>query len=139
MNWGDLVSTLGLTGAIRMLASNCAYLKRDGDTLYFGLDSRSESLLTKQRKDALAGVVSKYFGESLVVDIAIVESSVQETVETPVQVEIRRADEKIEAARESLESDPNVQALKDMFGAELKNDSIELIDDPNNDGQGSTR
>ncbi len=139
MNWGDLVSTLGLSGAIRMLASNCAYLKRDGDTLYFGLDSRSASLLTKQRKDALAGAVSKHFGESLVIDITIVESSVHETVETPVQEEIRRADEKIEAARESLESDPNVQALKDMFGAELKNDSIELINDPNNDGQGSTR
>jgi DNA polymerase-3 subunit gamma/tau len=138
-DWSNLVATLGLTGAIRMLASNCAYLRRDGDTLFFGLDSRSESLLTKQRKDALAGVVSKYFGESLGIDIAIVESSVQKAIETPVQEEIRHADEKIEAARESLESDPNVQALKDMFGAELKSDSIELINESHNDGQGSTR
>ena len=38
-------------------------------------------------------------------------------------------DERLEAARESLEADPNVRALKDMFGAELNPDSIELVDD----------
>ena len=30
--------------------------------------------------------------------------------------------------RAKLEADPNVQALKDMFGAELKTDSIEILD-----------
>ena len=41
--------------------------------------------------------------------------------------EARRADEKMEAARASLESDPNVKALQDMFGAQLNTESIELI------------
>ena len=31
------------------------------------------------------------------------------------------------AARAAIESDPNVKAMKDMFGAELKVDSIEPI------------
>ena len=44
-----------------------------------------------------------------------------------MQVESRLADERLEAARQSLEADPNVQALKNMFGAELKADTIELI------------
>jgi len=48
--------------------------------------------------------------------------------ETPIQEQARRSDEKIEAARESLEADPNVKALKDMFGAELNQDSIEPLD-----------
>jgi hypothetical protein len=37
------------------------------------------------------------------------------------------------AARSALESDPNVQALKDLFGAELKPESIELIKPAAND------
>jgi len=37
------------------------------------------------------------------------------------------ADERLEEARQSLEADPNVKALKTMFGAELKTDTIELI------------
>jgi hypothetical protein len=32
-----------------------------------------------------------------------------------------------------LEADPNVQALKNMFDAELKTDSIELINPTQND------
>jgi len=53
-------------------------------------------------------------------------------VETPMQEETRLVDERIDAARKSLESDPNVQALKDMFDAELKTDSIELINPTQN-------
>jgi hypothetical protein len=45
-----------------------------------------------------------------------------------MQAQARRSDEKLEAARESLEADPNVKALRDLFGAELNPDSIELID-----------
>ena len=45
----------------------------------------------------------------------------------------RMADERLAAARESLESDPNVQALKTMFGAELRTDSIEPLDTTRSD------
>ena len=137
--WIDLIADLGLTGAVRMLASNCAFLKRDSNTLFFGLDPRSESLLTKQRKDSLASTVSQHLGEKLSIDISIVKASVDDSAETPVQEESRLADEKVAAARASLESDPNVQALKDMFGAELNADSIELINKSATDGQGNTQ
>ena len=138
-DWVQLIPALGLTGAIRMLASNCAFLRRDGNTLSFSLDPRSESLLTRQRKDMLANAVSSHFGEPLGIDISIAAPSAAESVETPVQEEHRLADEKIEAARVSLESDPNIQALKDMFGAEMKNDSIELLQPAESGGQGSSQ
>ena len=112
-----------LTGANKLLASNCAYLHRENATLYFNLDSRSQSLLTKSRQKALAAAVSDRFGEALRVKISISESA----PETPMQEEARRVDEKLEAARASLESDPNVKALQDMFGAQLNPESIELV------------
>jgi DNA polymerase-3 subunit gamma/tau len=128
-DWSVLVGQLGLTGAVRLLASNCAYLRRESNTVHLGLDPRSESLLTRQRKDKLTERLSAHFGEKLTVEIELGA----ETAETPVQEESRMADERMEAARQTLEADPNVQALKDMFDAELKTDSIELINPSQSD------
>ena len=122
-DWSQLVSSLGLSGAIRLLAGNCAYLRREENTVYLALDSRSESMLTKQRKDTLAKLLSEHFGERLTVDITLGG----ESTETPNQQETRLADERLEQARQTLEADPNVQSLKNMFGAELKTDTIEII------------
>ncbi|HWM28161.1 MAG TPA: DNA polymerase III subunit gamma/tau C-terminal domain-containing protein, partial [Woeseiaceae bacterium] len=129
-DWGRVISELPLSGANKLLAANCAYLHRKGDTVYLGLDRRSESLLTRSRQQAIADALTDKFGKRLRVEISLATSA-GDTVaaETPMQAEARRSDEKLEAARESLESDPNVKALRDMFGAELNPDSIELIDD----------
>jgi len=123
-DWPELVGRLDLNGANRLLAANCAYLGRSGSLVRLGLDKRSESLLTKRRQDALAEVLSSHFGESLRVEI---EVGVAEG-ETPMQVEARLGDEALQAARESLEADPNVRALQDMFGATLKPDTVRTID-----------
>ena len=128
-DWGQLVALLHLTGLVRELASNCVLEKRDGETVYFSLDPRSESLLTAARKQAIADALSRHFGEQLCVDISVSASA----GETPSQLQVRAADEQISAARASLESDPNVQTLKNMFGAELNPDSIELINPPQSD------
>lgn len=125
-DWSTLINELTLTGANKLLASNCAYLRRENDTLYFSLDSRSESLLTKSRQRALAAAVSDSFGEPLRVEIAISDKA----PDTPLQEKRRQDDEKIRAARASLESDPNVKAMQDMFGAELNPESIELVHRP---------
>ncbi|MEM8814994.1 MAG: DNA polymerase III subunit gamma/tau [Pseudomonadota bacterium] len=120
--WSAVLPALGLNGAARLLAGNCAYLKRNGDTVYLSLDQNFEAMLTRPRQDKLAEALSTHFGETLEVDIAVAKDG----PETPHQAENRLADENLEAARQSLESDPNVQALKSMFGAELKQDSIEI-------------
>ena len=122
-DWDNLIDALGLSGALRLLASNCAYTRRNGNTIELSLDPRNESMLTHSRKDALANKLSAHFGEQLGVDVKLGDT----VPETPVRKEARMADEKLEEARQSLESDPNVQTLKNMFGAELKPDTIEII------------
>ena len=84
-DWADLVKTLSLTGATKLLASNCAMLRRESNIIYLGLDSRSESLLTKQRQQALGEALSSHFSESLRVDISLGHAK----IETPVQEEVR--------------------------------------------------
>ena len=125
-NWQELVSELDLAGADRLLASSCAFLKRDGNTVFFSLDPGSESYLTRQRKESLAVALSRHYDETLTVDISIGKAE----VESPMQAESRQADERFEAERVKLESDPNVKTLKDMFGAELNTDSIKLNNPP---------
>ncbi len=134
-DWSVLIKELNLTGANKLLASNCAYLHRENHTLYFNLDSRSESLLTKSRQKALAAAVSERFGEPLRIQITVAKAA----PDTPIQEEARRVDEEMEAARASLESDPNVKALQDMFGAQLNPDSIELIHQASGETQASDK
>ena len=128
-DWSQLVTVLGLSGAVRLLASNCAFLRREGNTVHLGLDPRSDSLLTKARKKELAKRLSEHYGENLNVDIALGA----EQRETPVQQKARMSDERMEEARQTLEADPNVQAMKNMFGAEIKTETIELIESPQSD------
>jgi len=124
-DWADLIPKLGLSGLNGQLASNCAYMRREANTLFLSLDKRSESFLTKAREQALAESLCTFFGEKLRVDISI--SSVAEVAETPVQKNARQETEDLEAARAGLEADPNVKALKDMFGAELVAESVEHV------------
>jgi DNA polymerase-3 subunit gamma/tau len=128
-DWKALVAQLGLSGAERLLAASCALLRRENNTVFFSLDPGSESYLTRQRKESLAKTLSDHFGEPLVVDISIGKAE----VESPMQEESRQADERFAAEREKLEADPNVQALKSMFGAELSAESIKLNNPPQSD------
>ena len=124
-DWDKLIPALGLRGANRLLAANCAFLRRERNIVYLALDGRSDSLLTRARLDALAEALCRHYGEKLRVEIEVGKTQ----RETPVQKEKRLEAEEREAARAGLEADPNVRALKDMFGAELVPDSVELLQD----------
>ena len=126
-NWAELVKILPLVGVDKMLAKNCAFLRREENIVYLALDSRSKSYLTTPRKDAVAAALSEHFDEKLRIEITLDDCA----ADTPVQAEERRENEKRAAAATSLEADPNVKAMQEMFGAELNHDSIELIHNQN--------
>lgn len=130
-DWSELVERLDLKGATRLLAGNCAYLRRDGAIIHLGLDRRFESTLSKSRQSSLADALTAHFGERLRVEIAIGSTA----SETPMQKKVRLGDEQLEAARASLEADPNVRALRDMFGAELNPESVEILSARNSGSQ----
>ncbi len=124
-DWPELVRNMGLSGAAKMLASNCVFDRRHKNVLHLHLDGKSESFLTKSAETALKDALCKHFGESLRVKISIGEP----VSATPAQQEAQRVDAQYEAARASIEADPNVKAMQDLFGAEINADSIEPIRD----------
>lgn len=124
-DWVEFVPKLGLTGVNNQLVSNCSYLKQDNDTVFLRLDGRAASYLTAKRKEILEKALSDHFSGPIKVDISI--GPIED--ETPVQVEMRKDVEQLDAARAGLEADPNVQALQDMFDAELQPDSVQTFSD----------
>ena len=125
-DWAALVPELRLKGACLLLASNCSLMGRDGTTVQLGLDKNAESYLTRARQDALQESLSNYFAEPLKLDIVVGGSG----GETLMQQKARLEDEDLKAARESLEADPNVKSLMDVFGATLNSDSVRIVDKP---------
>ncbi|WP_405229103.1 DNA polymerase III subunit gamma/tau [Lentisalinibacter sediminis] len=122
-DWHRLAGQLEISGSVRLLAANCAYVGRQGNGVQLQLDERSETLLTEPRRRTLEKAMADYFGEPLKVSIRVGGAE-----ETPVQRQRREEAERLEAAKKGLEEDPNVRILQDMFGAELQPDTVRLKD-----------
>ena len=123
-NWIELVEELGLRGAAHQLAVNCHYMEREGNIIKLRLGIEHKQLMTDNLVKRIAEALSKCFAEELTVKVDIGE--IEE--ETPAQREARKQAERMEKARSSIENDPNVKALQDMLGAEIRMDTIKPVD-----------
>jgi len=119
-DWNVLVENLDLQGAPKQLANHCVLVKREGKALHLQLDAASEHLLTKQLQEKLRAAFENYFQEPTTLVIKVCEPG----VETPARQTARKQDERLKAARAEIESDPNVQALQEAFGATVQADSV---------------
>ena len=122
-DWHAVVSRLGLQAAARQLASHLDFVAYDDGVLRLRLDARGEALRTKSQEERLAQAVSRLVGEPVRLDIEVS----REEVDTPARKAERHQQHRLERARQSLESDPTVQALKDRFGAVIQPDSIKPL------------
>jgi DNA polymerase III subunit gamma/tau len=121
-DWPALLSRLELAGAARQLAGNCQLLERDGRRFRFLLDSRAHSLNTRQLKDRFEQGLCRLLGEPVEIEIELGGAD-----DTPARREQQARDERLEKARTALESDPNVKALRERFGAVLQPDSVKPV------------
>ncbi|HET7587475.1 MAG TPA: DNA polymerase III subunit gamma/tau [Gammaproteobacteria bacterium] len=123
-NWAALVEALPLRGMSRELAVNCAFEKREGDTVRLTIDEVHQQLVTDQSRERLQQALSRHYGRPIEVRIAAGATADP----TPAQRRDKREVERMQAARVAIESDPNVRALQETFGAEIKPASIKPID-----------
>jgi DNA polymerase-3 subunit gamma/tau len=120
-NWARVVAALGLGGPSRQLAAHCAFVRRDGATIHLVLDPRGQHLRTAALTEKLAAALGRYLGATvrLEIDVAVLEPP-----DTPAAADERAATAEIERARDSIDSDPTVRALKQRFGATVNGDSV---------------
>ncbi len=122
-DWPDLLSRLELQGAARQLASHCQLIERDGNRFRFLLDARAESLRTRQLEDRFAQALGRLVGATVRLEFEVGG----EAGDTPARREEQVRDERLVQARLALESDPNVQEMRDRFGAVIQPDSIKPV------------
>jgi DNA polymerase-3 subunit gamma/tau len=120
-NWAVVVAALGLGGPSRQLAAHCAFVRRDGATIHLVLDPRGQHLRTAALTEKLATALGRYLGSAvrLEIDVAGLDPP-----DTPAAADERAATAEIERARDSIDSDPTVRALKQRFGATVSGDSV---------------
>lgn len=124
-SWMSLIGAMRLKGPARQVAVNCVMLGREGDTISLQLDPSSKALLTDTLKNRLQTSLSEYFQTTISLRI-VLEAPV---AETPAKQAARIEEEKQRNARESLEQDPNILALKNTFGATIHEESVRPLDD----------
>ncbi|MEC8955794.1 MAG: DNA polymerase III subunit gamma/tau C-terminal domain-containing protein, partial [Pseudomonadota bacterium] len=123
--WSDLINKINLNGTTKILADNCAFIRKEDNTIYLNLDERSVSYNSKERQEILSDCLTEYFGETIEIDIDVGSPD----KETPSQENLRKEKEKLVAAKKGLETDPKVKEIEDIFGgATFDPDSVVLKD-----------
>jgi DNA polymerase III subunit gamma/tau len=123
-DWGRMVAAMNLQGMVRQLASHCTLVGRQGNKVQLTLDADGEHFRTSTLEDKLTQVLSAYLGEPVRLEISIGASA----VDTPARQQKAAADDRMQNARTAIENDPNVRAMRDMFGATVQPDSIRPTD-----------
>ena len=97
---------------------------RQGNRIQLSLDAEGETFRTPAMEERLNQALSAHFGEPVRVDISVVNAA----IETPARQQRAAADDRLQNARQSIESDPNVRAMRDIFGATVQPESVRPSD-----------
>jgi len=118
--WSEVVAALKLTGLVRELANNAVLESQTDDAIALVLDEACQQLMNKDREAALKQALEAYYRRPLKVTVRIGKPPVA----TPLQEKNRERDERQQAAVQSINSDPNVQALREKFNARVNPETI---------------
>jgi DNA polymerase-3 subunit gamma/tau len=121
--WSAILNQLELSGAARQLASHCVLLGREGNLVRLALDPARAFVSTPALQEKLAQALSRYFGESVRLEFEPTDADAL----SPARADEHASLAQLAAARESLESDPGVQALRERFGATLLPETVRPI------------
>lgn len=123
-DWSAILSALNLSGMAAQLAAHCTLEQLGATQVRLRLDAQGEMFRRPQVEQRLSEALSKHFGRTLRLEIQVGEAPLEDT---PARRQARAEDERQRAAQDAIESDPNVRALRDMFGATVLPGSIKPI------------
>lgn len=119
--WAQLLERMQLDGLVGNLARHAMLISREGEAWQLRLDPGHQPMATDTRIKELAGAISDYLGKPVRLQVSFEAGG----EDTPAQREERARQEKLAHAKDTLRSDPVVQALVSEFDGRLDEDSIE--------------
>jgi DNA polymerase-3 subunit gamma/tau len=121
--WSQIVTQLNLQGPARQLASHCMLISKQGPKVQLRLDALGEPFRRPGPEEKLVQALSAYFGETIKVEFQAGAS----VTDTPARQHQAATEDRLQAARAAIDSDPNVRTLRDMFGATVQPDSVRPV------------
>ncbi|MES3006379.1 MAG: DNA polymerase III subunit gamma/tau [Pseudomonadota bacterium] len=123
--WMHIFDELEISGITRNLLANCAPVSFEDSHLVLTLDETQSSLFNDEHKRRITKSLSRHFNEELQVDILF---GVLET-ESPAQFKQRQREEFSSQAITNFENDSNVQAVMQLFSAQLLKSTITVANE----------
>ncbi|MEK6805620.1 MAG: DNA polymerase III subunit gamma/tau [Pseudomonadota bacterium] len=125
--WEQEWSGLKLDGFSQQLARHCTWISETTDEtgghVRLGLDPKFKHLLNDERREDIERALVRYRAKNQRLKIEIGAPT-----PTPAQLDARKKSARQQAAEESIENDPVVNALKSKFGATVRPGSIQPIE-----------
>lgn len=119
--WANMIDAMALNGRLRQLALNATIDQHStDDSLILLLNQSTKHLKSDVAHQQLQQFVSEYFNKNVVVDIQVVDN----TIDDPRQIQAHINDKRYDYAKELLLNDDIVNALQTQFQAEIDEKTI---------------
>ncbi len=118
-DWTEILARMNLQGMVKQLASHCALVGKQGSRVQLKLDAEGEHFRTSALEEKLKQALSAYYGEPVRLEIAI-----DSAIDTLARQQKAAAEERLQQARSAIDTDPNVRAMRDIFGATVHPESV---------------
>jgi DNA polymerase-3 subunit gamma/tau len=123
-SWPVMFTALPLEGMLRNLVANTCLMSINGSNLLFHGDAGHMRLFGENHQQKFNQILNATLNSDY--KVQVIEGSIQ--YETPAQRHQRLVADRLQAAVESIEQDPKVQALRQSFNAQVIMDSITPLD-----------
>jgi DNA polymerase-3 subunit gamma/tau len=121
--WAEIVNTLELSGAARQLANHCTLIGRNGAVVRLGLAPQNQQLRTPAQEEKLAQALARHFGAPVRLEFQMNVAA----GDSPALAAQRASQQELSVARRAFEADPNVQGLRERFGATVLPDTVRPV------------
>jgi DNA polymerase-3 subunit gamma/tau len=122
-NWAEMIVAMKIGGMTRELANNCILESIDDKVCTLILDPGHKHLRSAVTEEKLQSALQRYRGTSL----KLVINTEKTTIDTPAVQLIKEREDRQRAAIDSINSDENIQALKEQFDARVLPGTIEPV------------
>ncbi|OOO02637.1 MAG: DNA polymerase III subunit tau [Chromatiales bacterium USCg_Taylor] len=114
--WQQLIDELALSGLVRELAMQCVPADNLGPDLHLVAPPAARHLVNDKIESRLAEALQNHYGRGSRLKISVGSLAGRAS---PADFKAQAARERRAQAQQALENDPNVQALREAFGAEV--------------------
>jgi len=134
-DWSTIIKTLQFKGAVRQLAENCVVELHTAGEMKLAIHRVNEYLLTEQLQKQLVRALQDAYGKGMRVSFNVVQGEIK-TIATEIA---DGSAAKLESAKDSIQNDPKVQELIEMFGAKIDDESVQPLAGSGGPGQARKR